>query len=154
MIFTSLAGTQVVQSQQNFLCSWLRRKALRWWYQKSKPIIASSSLFLRVLVFDQIFSMAREGERTRLVGTVSIDRPAYMHSFGISERYIILVEFPLVINPLKLLLSGKPFIKNYKWEPERGTRFWVISQDDGEIVAISEGEACFAFFHVNAFEQG
>ena len=77
-----------------------------------------------------------------------------MHSFGISERYIILVEFPLVVNPLKLLLSGKPFIENYKWEPERGTRFWVISKDDGEIVAISEGEACFAFHHVSALEQG
>jgi Retinal pigment epithelial membrane protein len=43
-----------------------------------------------------------------------------MHSFAISERYVILMEFPLVVNPLRLLVSGKPFIANYRWEPERG----------------------------------
>ena len=36
-MFTSLAGTQVVQSQQNSLCSWLRTKALHCWYSSSKP---------------------------------------------------------------------------------------------------------------------
>ena len=102
----------------------------------------------------QVFSAGREEERARLVGTVPIDKPAYMHSFGMSERYIVLVEFPLVVSPVELLLSGKPFIENYRWSPERGTRFWVINKDGGEIVASSEGEAFFAFHHVNAFEQG
>jgi carotenoid cleavage dioxygenase-like enzyme len=102
----------------------------------------------------QIFSIGAGKGRVRLVGSISVDKPAYMHSFGMSERYIILVEFPLVVSPLKLLLSGKPFIENYQWKPERGTRFWVISKDGGELVASSEGEACFAFHHVNAFEQG
>jgi beta,beta-carotene 9',10'-dioxygenase len=102
----------------------------------------------------QVFSAGRDEERARLVGTVPIDKPAYMHSFGMSERYIVLVEFPLVVSPVELLLSGKPFIENYRWSPERGTRFWVINKDGGEIVANSEGEAFFAFHHVNAFEQG
>lgn len=102
----------------------------------------------------QVFSVGREGEQARLVGTVSVDKPAYMHSFGMTERYIVLVEFPLVVTPVELLLSGKPFIENYQWKPERGTRFRVISKDGGEVVASSEGEACFAFHHVNAFEQG
>ena len=101
----------------------------------------------------QVFSVARDEKNARLVGTVPIDKPAYMHSFGMSERYIVLVEFPLVVSPVELLLSGKPFIENYRWSPERGTRFWIVNKDGGEIVGSSEGEAFFAFHHVNAFEQ-
>ena len=63
-----------------------------------------------------------------MLTTIPVDRPAYMHSFGMTERYLILTEFPLVVNPLKLLLSGKPFIRNYAWQPDRGVRFHVIDK--------------------------
>ena len=36
-----------------------------------------------------------------------------MHAFGMSGRYLILAEYPLRVNPLKLAFSGKPFIENY-----------------------------------------
>ena len=70
-----------------------------------------------------------------------------------TERYLILAEFPFVVHPLTLLLSGKPYIENYQWKPERGTRFWILRKEDGHVVATAESEACFAFHHVNAFEQ-
>ena len=54
-----------------------------------------------------------------------------MHAFGMSERYLILAEYPLRVNPLKLAFSGKAFIKNYRWQPERGTRFQVIDRETG-----------------------
>ena len=76
-----------------------------------------------------------------------------MHSFAMTERYLILVEFPLTVGALDLKLSGKPFIQNYRWEPERGLRFHVVDKDSGEIVATARGEAAFAFHHVNAFED-
>ena len=44
-----------------------------------------------------------------------------MHSFGITERYAVLTECPLVVNPLELARAKRPFIENYRWEPERGT---------------------------------
>jgi beta,beta-carotene 9',10'-dioxygenase len=90
----------------------------------------------------------------RLIRSLSVDRPAYMHTFAVTERYVILAEFPLVVNPLRLLLSGRPFIENFRWEPERGTRFWVVSKDDGRIVTTHQADAFFAFHHVNAFERG
>ena len=43
-----------------------------------------------------------------------------MHSFGLTERWLVLAEFPLVVNPLALALSGRPYIENYRWKPERG----------------------------------
>lgn len=49
--------------------------------------------------------------------------------------------------------SGKPYIENYNWQPEQGTRFLVIRKSDGKVVHTGESEAVFAFHHVNAFEQ-
>ena len=89
-----------------------------------------------------------------VVATIPVDRPAYMHSFGMTQRYLILTEFPLVVNPLKLLLSGQPFIQNYQWQPERGVRLHIVEKDSGRLVRSVRGEPFFAFHHVNAFEDG
>ena len=65
-----------------------------------------------------------------------------------------MTEFPLVVNPLRLLLAGRPFIENFRWESGRGTRFWVVSKDDGRVRSTHQADAFFAFHHVNAFERG
>ena len=77
-----------------------------------------------------------------------------MHSFGMSEEHLILTEFPLVVNPIDLRLSGKPFIRNYRWEPERGLRFHVVEKNSGRLVRSVTADATFAFHHVNAFADG
>jgi carotenoid cleavage dioxygenase-like enzyme len=66
----------------------------------------------------------------------------------------VLVEFPLTVSALELKFSGKPFIQNYRWQPERGLKFHVVEKESGREVATATGEAVFAFHHVNAFEQG
>lgn len=88
------------------------------------------------------------------IATIPVQRPAYMHSFGMSDRYLILTEFPLVVNPLQLLLGHQPFIEHYRWEPERGTVFHIIDKDSGQVVKTARSEPFFAFHHVNAFEEG
>jgi beta,beta-carotene 9',10'-dioxygenase len=67
---------------------------------------------------------------------------------------MVIAEFPLVVNPLSLLLSNKPFIRNYRWLPERGLRFHVFEKDGGRHVATAETDAAFAFHHVSAYETG
>ncbi|HEX3911546.1 MAG TPA: carotenoid oxygenase family protein, partial [Solirubrobacteraceae bacterium] len=81
-----------------------------------------------------------------------VKEPAYMHSFGLTERYIVLAEFPFVVNPLALALSGRPYIENYRWKPELGTRFTLIDRATGETIAGFQTDACFAFHHVNAYD--
>ena len=96
----------------------------------------------------------KDGETRRtLIGTIPVQEPAYIHSFGMTQQYIVLVEFSLVVNPLHMLVSGKPFIENYRWKPERGTRFLVMDKDDGRVVKTFHSEAFFAFHHINAFER-
>jgi beta,beta-carotene 9',10'-dioxygenase len=76
----------------------------------------------------------RPGQKQReLIGAVPAQEPSYMHSFGMTESYVLLVEFPLVVNPLRLLIRSKPFIENFIWEPGRGARFNVISKRDGAV---------------------
>ncbi|PSL51800.1 carotenoid cleavage dioxygenase-like enzyme [Saccharothrix carnea] len=81
------------------------------------------------------------------------DRPGYLHSFAVTERHVVLAVFPLVVNPLSLLLRAKPFIENYRWRPELGTRFVVFDQQDGSVVADERTDAFFAFHHINAYDD-
>ena len=92
--------------------------------------------------------------RRQLIGSVPMAKPGYVHSFGITEHYAVLAVFPLVVNPLSFLLRGKPFIENYRWQPELGTVFHVLDLRDGRLVGSFRGEACFAFHHINAVEDG
>jgi beta,beta-carotene 9',10'-dioxygenase len=93
------------------------------------------------------------GQEPRVIASLPVREPAYLHSFGMSERYLILAEQPLVVNPLRLALSDRPFIENFEWKPERGSRFHVIDRRSGEVRGSYETEAFFHFHHANAFEE-
>lgn len=114
---------------------------------------SSFVLFGRKSVYRLVEIDARTGE-AKVLADMPAAEPAYMHSFGMSGDHLILAEFPFVVNPLRLLLSGKPFICNYKWRPERGLKFHIVPKAGGGRSAVATGEAAFAFHHVNAFEDG
>jgi carotenoid cleavage dioxygenase-like enzyme len=95
----------------------------------------------------------RPGSQGRIIAKLSVSQPSYMHSFAITERYVVLVEFPFVAIPVMIPLSQRPFIENYRWRPRRGTRFRVIELETGKLRGTYEGDPFFAFHHVNAFER-
>ncbi|MFB6344960.1 MAG: carotenoid oxygenase family protein [bacterium] len=93
------------------------------------------------------------GERD-VINSIPTDEPAYMHSFGMTENYVVLAEFPLVLDPFDVAIGNDPIIKAFEWKPEKGTRFTILDKDSGEVIARpSTEEAFFSFHHVNAFEQ-
>lgn len=101
------------------------------------------------------YRLYRVDERgTDVLASIPVRRPSYMHSFGMTERWFVLVEFPLVVNPARLALSGQPFIENYRWEPERGTRITLVDRQTGEVGPRWTTEPFFAFHHVNAYDDG
>jgi beta,beta-carotene 9',10'-dioxygenase len=102
----------------------------------------------------RLFAIPDDGSPERVVAEMPVDKPAYMHSFAMTERYLVLTEFPLVVDPLRLMLGVAPFIRNYRWVPERGLRFHVFDKDSGDLVASRTADAAFAFHHVNAHEEG
>src|SRR3954447_5310231 len=101
-----------------------------------------------------LYAMPAGGTSRRPIARMPVKEPAYMHAFGMSERYLILAEYPLRVNPLKLAFSGRPFIENYTWRGHEPTRFQVFDRATGERRGTYETDAFFCFHHVNAFERG
>jgi beta,beta-carotene 9',10'-dioxygenase len=97
---------------------------------------------------------AEQAATPRMIASLPVKEPAYMHSFGLTERWLVLAEFPFVVNPLAIALSGRPYIENYRWKPGLGTRFTLVDRTSGATVAGFRTDACFSFHHVNAYENG
>jgi beta,beta-carotene 9',10'-dioxygenase len=101
----------------------------------------------------RVYATNAKDER-RVVAKVPVREPAYMHSFGMTERYVVLAEYPLRVNPLKLALGARSFIESYRWQPELGTRFLVVDRHDGGVKMRAKADPFFCFHHVNAWEEG
>ncbi|MQA74415.1 MAG: beta-carotene 15,15'-monooxygenase [Solirubrobacterales bacterium] len=102
----------------------------------------------------RFFLVRPEATEPEVIGSVGVREPAYMHSFGLTERWLVLAEFPFVVNPLKLALGGRPYIENYHWKPSLGTRFTLVDRATGEATGPFETDPFFCFHHVNAYEDG
>src|SRR3954454_3408033 len=101
----------------------------------------------------RIYATAADDGR-RVIGKLPVREPAYMHSFGMTERHVVLTENPLVVNPARLALGKESFIESYRWRPERGTRFRVIDRHTGEERFTAKADPFFCFHHVNAWDDG
>jgi len=102
-----------------------------------------------------VHELAGPDEREH-VASVDVDEPAYMHSFALTRNYVVLTEFPFVVDPMQFLMPGNqgPFVEQFEWRPERGTRFLVVDRASGDVVAEPRADAFFGFHHVNAYEDG
>ena len=100
-----------------------------------------------------VYELPDDSLTRRLVASVDTDRPSYMHSFAMTPRFVVLIEYPLVADPLSLLV-GRTILDSYKWTPHRGTRFTVIERSTGSVVLRTRTEAFFCYHQVNAFEDG
>ena len=101
----------------------------------------------------ELYAIHGPSQREHLA-SVRTDQPSYMHSFAMTQQYVVLTEFPYVVDPLAFLKPGKqgPFVENFQWKPERGTRFRVIDRTTGTEVAAPTTDAFFGFHHANAYE--
>lgn len=89
-----------------------------------------------------------------LLAKVDVREPAYLHSFAVTDRHIVIAEMPFAARPLELAAARRPFIENYRWQPERSTRFIVIDRHTGRLRGFWEAEPMFCFHHVNAYDDG
>jgi carotenoid cleavage dioxygenase-like enzyme len=103
--------------------------------------------------FYRVWSLAAGSKKRETVAELPVDRPAYVHSFGLSENHLVLAEGPFVVKPTRFLFPGTPFIENFRWQPERGGRFRIVSLADGSVRTF-ESDPFFTFHFVNAFEAG
>ena len=100
-----------------------------------------------------VYRLSHNSRRRTYIASIPTKRPAYIHSFGLTENYIIIIECPFTVNPLRLLVSGKPFIENFQWHSSQETRIVLMHRKTGTVKTYTT-EPFFAFHHINAFEQG
>lgn len=92
------------------------------------------------------------GGSPELIGSHSVSRPTYFHSFGLSERFVVLYESPYRVNPLSLLSPGA-FVEAYEWDSDAESRFLVFDRSSGTTVATPSVPPMFVFHHANAYEE-
>lgn len=118
------------------------------------PVRKESVNFLTHFARNSTYTVYRlpQGSKKRIpLAVIPAKRPAYIHSFGITPNYIILVENPHRVNPVNLLLSGRPFIENFRWNPAGSADFILVHRESGAVTRCP-ADPFFAFHHVNAFE--
>jgi beta,beta-carotene 9',10'-dioxygenase len=96
------------------------------------------------------YRMAPGGERQPFAHHAT-GQPAYLHSCALTEREMLLWEGPFTVKPLQLLWRDRPYIENFRWRPELGSRLIRLGRD-GRSQAY-ELPALFVFHHVNSFYQ-
>jgi len=77
---------------------------------------------------------------TVMVGevTTDTDNPAYVHSFGMTENYVLIVEAPLRMNSwelMKMNWSGKSVAECMRWHKNCPTTVRVVERGSGKEVA-------------------
>lgn len=103
-----------------------------------------------------VFGVADGGMRARRIAFIPRPRPAYMHSVGTSESYVVVAEHPLLVSLSEMITLGirnKPIIDAIDWEADEPMTMFVIDKSDGTVKATVETPAKLYFHHANVFED-
>ncbi|KAH0468194.1 hypothetical protein IEQ34_003227 [Dendrobium chrysotoxum] len=91
----------------------------------------------------------------RVVGRVECrggPSPGWVHSFPMTEHYVVVPEMPLRYSAENLLRAEPtPFYK-FEWRPESGSYMHVMCKASGRVVASVEVPPYVTFHFINAYE--
>ncbi|XP_059486295.1 carotenoid isomerooxygenase [Neocloeon triangulifer] len=97
-------------------------------------------------------------EAARHVGSVSARwgfNPSYMHTFGITDNYFVIIEQPLTVSVpalVKNAILGEPMMANMRWYPNEQTYFYLVSRETGQLKHTFATKAFFYLHTINTFE--
>ena len=100
--------------------------------------------------------------RLEIVTEVPSSRPmaiSYLHSFFLTENYLIFTEQPWILGDLgkvvlEHIVKGLPIGATMYWDKENPLVFHVIEKDNGKIHPINYEADPMGFFHIiNAYED-
>ena len=87
------------------------------------------------------------------IASVDTKHPSYVHSFGLTENYILFTEVPFDTSLSDMILSDGGFIQSFEWRSSEGTTLYIIERETGKTEQRSM-DSFFTFHHVNAYEDG
>ncbi|KAH9629703.1 hypothetical protein HF086_001516 [Spodoptera exigua] len=82
--------------------------------------------------------------------------PSYMHTFGITENYFVIVEQPLSVSVpglMRGLITNDKLVSSLQWNPGYETHIVLLSRSTGREVKRFRTESLFYLHIINTFER-
>ncbi|KAG0173544.1 hypothetical protein DFQ28_002152 [Apophysomyces sp. BC1034] len=99
------------------------------------------------------FSTSDRNPKGSVIGSVTAPT-GYVNSFALTRKYIILGIFPLLANSGAVKFAwNESIMDSFTFYPNEPTLFYVVSRANGQHVATYRSDPCFAFHHINAFDD-
>lgn len=89
--------------------------------------------------------------KRHLVAQWSVDKVPYMHSFSVTQNFVILFASPFYVNVGKMIRYAEP-IDSLDWHGDEDTTVYVVNIKSG-LVTTMKTENVFTMHHLNAFEK-
>jgi beta,beta-carotene 9',10'-dioxygenase len=98
--------------------------------------------------------LVEKGGRSRELAFVPQDKPGYLHSFGLTDRYVAVFTQPFGFNLTKFLSPTRgPIVTNYEWDGTQPARIVLVDRAKGGVAATVEVDPSFVFHNINAFDD-
>ncbi|PIC43605.1 hypothetical protein B9Z55_004278 [Caenorhabditis nigoni] len=99
-------------------------------------------------------------EHTKKIGEIPASDPlypTYMHSFGMSENYLIMFESPVRVNLQKFILRdfiNATYRDCLEWKKNEEVKVFILNKKTGEKLDLKfKMDPFFTFHHANTFEK-
>nr|XP_010924674.1 carotenoid cleavage dioxygenase 8 homolog B, chloroplastic [Elaeis guineensis] len=79
--------------------------------------------------------------------------PGWVHSFPVTEHYVVVPEMPLRYCAQNLLRAEPTPLYKFEWHPESGSYVHVMCKASGKVVASVEVPHYVTFHFINAYEE-
>ncbi|KAI1202712.1 retinal pigment epithelial membrane protein [Nemania serpens] len=122
----------------------------------TKELISIHAVFVKPYVFYSIVPPACEMtlKSDRLPGAMfdvpvpGVRSPKMMHDFGVAARHTVILDLPLLLDPIRCIL-GKPTIS---FDPTQPSRFGVFPRYEPQKIRWFETNQCVIFHTANCWE--
>ncbi|OBZ90414.1 Beta,beta-carotene 9',10'-oxygenase [Choanephora cucurbitarum] len=99
------------------------------------------------------FSISDRHPKGQLIGSITAPM-AFINTFSITPRYILLAIHPMLANTGGVKFNwNESIMDSFSFQPSEPMLIYVISRQNGQVVATFRSDPCFIFNHVNAFED-
>uniref|UniRef100_A0ACD5VJL6 Uncharacterized protein n=1 Tax=Avena sativa TaxID=4498 RepID=A0ACD5VJL6_AVESA len=79
--------------------------------------------------------------------------PGWVHSFPVTDNYVVVPEMPLRYCAGNLLRAEPTPLYKFQWHPESGSYMHVMCKASGKVVASVEVPPFVTFHYINAYEE-
>ena len=98
-----------------------------------------------------IYKRDRASTRRQLVSSVPTHKPSLVHSFGLSEEFVVIIASPLIIDRTQWNPKA-PVLSALHWKAHKSTECIVVEKTTGIIQMRLTMPACFVFNIANTFQ--